>query len=359
MKRIYADTAAGMSNPSSIHEEGMRAKKALEDARAKVAELIGAHPNEIIFTSGGTEGNNLAIFGCATLSVAHKEIITTSIEHASVLEPAKKLGAAIISVGESGIVDSEEIKKNLNSETKLVSIIYANNEIGTIQPIREIARVIRNFRKTRNSELGTGNFPLFHIDACQAPRFLDLNVARLGVDLMTLNGSKIYGPKGSGCLYVRRGIKLTPLFWGGGQERGLRSGTENVPAIIGFAEALALCAKLREKESAQLTKLRDELVAGLLKIEGVKLNGHATQRLPNNVNVNLPILEPEQWVLELDAKGIACSAGSACSSNKQNDDYDIIGVRFSLGRETTKAEINYIIKTVFLILKKYVRNSLS
>jgi cysteine desulfurase len=195
-----------------------------------------------------------------------------------------------------------------------------------------------------------------HIDACQAPRFLDINVARLGVDLMTLNGSKIYGPKGVGCLYVRRGIKLNPILLGGNQERGLRSGTENVPAIVGFAEALALCEELREKESTRLSKLRDELIAGLLKINGTKLNGHATDRLPNNVNIALPLLEPEQWVIELDAKGIACSAGSACSSNK-NDSHDIMGVRFSLGREITKTEISYIIKTVSLILKKYARNS--
>lgn len=391
MRKVYADTAAAtpsdkrvlkamlpflsgsFGNPSSIHGPGVAAGRALAAARAKVAKLIGAHPDEIVFTSGGTEANNLAINGvngaaknnqnikCRT---PNNSIITASLEHASVLEPAKKLGAKIIKVGETGIVEAQEIKKALTlarhsggPETKLVSVIYANNEIGTIQPIREIAKMIRNFRKSNPYTLTP--IPYFHIDACQAPRFLDINVARLGVDLMTLNSGKIYGPKGVGCLFVRRGVRLDPLLLGGGQEAGRRSGTENVAGIVGFAEALSLCEKLKEKETKKLTILRDRLIRGLLKIEGVKLNGDPIRRLPNNVNVSFPILEPEQMVIELDALGIAASAGSACSSNKLNEAYDTIGVRFSLGRETMAADIDYIIKSVKIILNKYVRNSVT
>jgi cysteine desulfurase len=377
-KRIYLDTAAAtpvdkrvaramrpyfarqFGNASSLHEEGVAAAKALSASRRRVAELIGAHADEIIFTSGGTEANNTALFGLAgNIRSQTPHILTTSIEHPSVTEPAKRLGAIFVEVGENGIIDSDEIKKALTPETKLVSVIYASNELGTIQPIRELAKVIRHFRRTLNPASAMPPPPYLHIDACQAPRFLDLNVERLGVDLMTLNGSKIYGPKGVGCLYVRRGVPLLPLVLGGGQERGYRAGTENVAAIVGFTEALSLSASLKEAESARLTALRERLRAGLQKIPGLRFNGHPEERLPHHLNISLAGLEAEQVVLELDAKGIAASAGSACSSNKDGAPYDIIGVRFSLGRETSTREIDYVVKIINQIVTKYARNPIT
>lgn len=370
-KRIYLDTAAAtpvdkrvaramrpyfsrqFGNASSLHEEGVAAAKALSAARRRVAELIGAHPDEIIFTSGGTEGNNFALHGLGG------PMVTTSLEHPSVLVPAKRLNAVIVPVPESGVVESEAIKKVLTPETRLVSVIYASNEIGTIQPIREIAKAVRHFRRASNQAVTMPQAPYLHIDACQAPRFLDLNVERLGVDLMTLNGSKIYGPKGVGCLYVRRGVPLRPLVSGGGQEQGYRAGTENVAAILGFTEALSLCASLKEAESARLTLLRERLRAGLQKIPGLRFNGHPERRLPHHLNISLSGLEAEQVVLELDAKGIAASAGSACASNKESEAYDIIGVRFSLGRETSAREIDYVVKIINQIVKKYARNPIT
>ncbi|MBI2099991.1 MAG: aminotransferase class V-fold PLP-dependent enzyme, partial [Candidatus Vogelbacteria bacterium] len=248
-KRVYLDAAAGRGNPSSIHAEGVLAAAKLAEARRKVAGVLACQPDEIIFTSGGTESNNLAVFG---VGKGHR--VFSSIEHSSILQT--DLRATFVPVDADGLVNLKDLKKALRPETVLVSIAYANNEIGTIQPIREIAKIIRHYRKANSSKLTANSFPLFHTDACQAPRYLDLNVARLGVDLMSLNGAKVGGPKGVGCLYVRRGIKLQPMLVGGGQERGLRAGTENVEGIIRFAKALEAAAKNREKESKRLSALR-------------------------------------------------------------------------------------------------------
>ncbi len=398
-RRIYLDTAAAtpldlrveremeaynrhnFANPASLHREGVTAARALAIARARVATCLGAHPDEIIFTSGGTEANNLA------LSLGHPvsklpestwtldvQVITTAIEHVSVLEPAKKLKAIFLPVDQVGLVDLKKLKASLTPDTKLVSIIYAHNEIGVIQPIKEIAKIIRHYRKNlgfRNSDFEFDEkTPFFHLDACQAPRFLDINVKRLGVDLMTVNASKIYGPRGTGALYVRRGVKLQPQLIGGGQEADRRAGTENVAGAVGLAVALEICERERKQEVKKLSKLRDQLITGLLKIEGVTLNGPGlnsqTERLANNVNVSVAGLglEGEQLVIELDARGISCSTGAACSIPDHDDSHVIMAlgkteaeaksaVRFTLGRETNLADIKYVLKSVSEVLKKY------
>ncbi|MBU1179278.1 cysteine desulfurase [Patescibacteria group bacterium] len=383
-KRIYLDHAAttymdprvkaamepywekNFGNPSSIYEEGRAAKKAIAGARLKVASVINARPDEIIFTAGGTESDNLAVFGLARSSVggrtshrpSHRpHIIVSKIEHHAILHPCQALGdfeISYISVDKNGIVGLEELKNTLKKETILVSIMYANNEIGSIQPIAEIAKIIRKH----------GGKVLFHTDAVQAPPYLDLNVLKLGVDLMTLNGSKIYGPKGIGCLYKKRNVKLKPILYGGGQEAGLRSGTENVPAIVGFAAALELAQKDREKESKRLEKLRNYFVERILKMEpSARLNGSLENRLPNNVNISFCGVEGESIVLYLDAKGVACSTGSACSSDSLEPSHVIMAiktppkyahgsVRFTLGKKTIKKDIDYVLKVLPGIIKK-------
>lgn len=361
-------------NPSSLYRSGVIARRAVETARTVIASILAAHADEIIFTSGGTESNNLAIQGVVR-AAGRGHLITTAIEHASVLRPCRALerqGLTLtyLPVGNDGLVDPAELKKTLRPETILVSIGYVNNEIGAIQPIREIARVIRNFKKLQatNYKLKADTYPYFHIDGCQAPRFLDCRVSTLGVDLMTINSGKIYGPKGAGCLYVRRGIKLTPLLEGGGQEQGLRSGTENVPGLVGFAKALERCVELREKESTRLSNLRDYFIFRLLKLDRVTLNGSPDTRLPNNVNVSFAGTDSEFVVLNLDAAGVACSSGSACSTQTKDSSYVMAAlggsedqargaVRFTLGRETTKRDLDYVLKILPDILSR-ARNSL-
>ncbi|MFC1756587.1 cysteine desulfurase family protein [Patescibacteria group bacterium] len=397
MKRIYLDHAAttqldpavkkamepfwsvDFGNASSIYEEGRVAKKAISDARHKVSEILSARPDEIIFTSSGTESDNLAIFGSVgterdqiSLRTSHNKraksnfphIITSSIEHHAVLHACEKLEkegfeVSYLDVDKDGLVDLEELKKELRKETILVSIMYANNEIGTIQPISRIAKIIRAHRKEHGVET-----PYFHTDAIQTPSFLDLNVAKLGIDLMSLNGSKIYGPKGVGCLYKKRGLKIEPILYGGGQESGLRPGTENIPAIVGFAEALEVAQKEREKESARLIELRNYFIENLSKtFPDSKINGSLDARLPNNINISFHGVEGESIILYLDAKGIASSTGSACSSDSLEPSHVIkaIGrchehvhgsVRFSLGKENTKEDIDYVLKVLPDIINK-------
>ena len=362
---INLDTAAGSDNPSSLHASGVRAARALNDARKTVARILDAHDDEIIFTSGGTEANNLAIFGL-TKGSKKSHIITSVIEHASILEPSRQLeregwSVTYLPVKSDGLIDLKELAQALRPDTVQVSIGYANNEIGVIQPIREISKIIRQFKKAKSYKLEAN--PYFHTDACQAPRFLDCRVSTLGVDLMTLNSGKIYGPEGVGCLYVRRGVNLSPLIYGGGQERGIRNGTENVKGIVGFADALALCAKLREKESARLTKLRDYFIDRLLKLPGVVLNGSRKSRLPNNVNVSFVGADSESVVLNLDAQGVYVSSGSACSTHTKDFSYVVqalgyqpeaarSAVRFTLDRATTKRDLDYVLKILPDILKR-------
>ena len=335
MKQIYLDHAAGRQNPSSLHTEGVLASKKLAEARKKVAEILYCQPDEIIFTASGTESNNLAIFG-----LKPRHIITTELEHASVLEPAKKFNANFLA-------NISDLKNSLRKQTELVSVIYAHNEIGVINDIREIAKIIRKFRQENKTR-----YPYLHIDACQAGNYLDLNVQKLGVDLMTLNGSKL-GVAGVGCLFIRRGIKISPILLGGGQEGGIRSGTENVAGIIKFARALELAQKNREVNSKKVSKLRDYFISKLLKLKNVKLNGLLESRLPNNINISFSGLLGEQIVLELDARGVACSTGAACSIAERNSSRDILdAVRFSLSPETKKSDLDYVLRVLSDILKR-------
>ncbi len=369
-KRIYLDNAATTpidqrvllamqkiatetyGNPSSLYKEGVEAKKLLSEARKDIAETIGANPDEIIFTSGGTESNNLAIFGMVR-EPKNAHIIVSSVEHASVLECVKELekrGAEIthLPVNGDGIVSVKDVREAIKENTVLVSVMYANNEIGTIQPISEIAKIIRH-SKSR---------PIFHTDACQAVNYLDMNVLHLGVDLMTFNASKIYGPKGVGALFVKRGIKISPILFGGGQEKGIRSGTENVSGVKGFAEAMKITEELKEKESARLTKLRDFFIKELVKkIPSALLNGSRENRLPNNVNISISGTDAEELVIILDAHGIACSTGSACANisadGKVSHVVEALGfgrnraassLRFTLGRETKEEDLVFVLK---------------
>lgn len=383
MKRVYLDHSAttymdsqvketmepywsdNFGNPSAIYEEGRKAKKAIFDAREKTASVLGVRPDEIIFTAGGTESDNMAVFGVSRFYKSRgNHIVASKIEHHAVLytfDKLKKEGfeADYIKVDESGIVDLKQLKSVLKKETTLVSVMYANNEIGAIQPIQEIAKIIRSHRKEHGCDT-----PYFHVDAVQAPSYLDLNVLKLGVDLLTLNGSKIYGPKGIGCLYIKRGVKIEPVIYGGGQEASLRPGTENVPAIVGFAKALELAQEGREIESKRLTGFRDYFIDKLLKeIPDTILNGSKENRLPNNINVSFLSVEGEAIVLYLDAEGIASSTGSACSSDslepshvitalKRRDNYAHGSVRFTMGKKTTKNDIDYVMKVLPGIIKK-------
>jgi len=381
MRQIYLDYAAttyidpivlnkmlpylkeNFGNPSSLYSIGRQAKTGIEYARVSIAKILGASSQEIIFTGSGTESDNLAIFGVAKFyQNKGKHIIVSKIEHKAVLEAAKKLekeGFEIIylDVDSKGLVNLSELKKSLRPDTILVSVMYANNEIGTIQPIAKISEIIREFKKENL-------LPLFHTDACQAAGALTLNVKKLGVDLLTINGSKIYGPKGVGCLYKAKDIKLDPIIVGGGQENNLRAGTENVALIVGFGEALKLAEKLRLRESRRLKKLRDYLIKRILKIVShSQLNGHPEKRLPNNINISIASIEGEALVLMLDKYGISASTGSACTSNSLDPSHVLLAtglapelahgsLRLTLGRKTTKMDIDYVLKILPEIIYK-------
>lgn len=396
-KYIYLDYAASAeANPSSIHLIGIVAKTRLQNLRREVADILGARSEEIIFTSGGTESNNLAIQGVVLAWYEKNQekktekilphIITTNIEHPSVLEIYKLLEKrklaqiTIVPVETNGIVDYKKIKKEIKDNTILVSVMYANNEIGTIQPIKEIAREIRHYRKAllvkvRPSQGGEGRtfteFPLFHTDAVQAVNYLDLNVERLGVDLLSLSGSKIKGAGRIGVLYKRRKVRLANIFGGGDQEMGLRPGTENLTEIVKFSVALKLAQNIKEKEANRLTILRDyffkqvqEMSKNVFGVENrLVINGDLKNRLPNNLNITFPKIPSDLLVIELSAKGIMASSKSACKSSKAEGSYvikainpevdsEIGGLRFSLGRDTNKKDIDYTVKALFEILIK-------
>ena len=347
-------------NPSALYKFGRTSNEAISDARQTIAQILFTQPDTIIFTSGGTEANNLALFGSARALQKHgKHIITTAIEHHSVLQPLRQLEKENFSVtylptNKFGEINLTELKKNIRPDTVLITLMYANNEIGAINPIAAIGRELLKWRKKHNTP-----YPYFHTDACQAAPWLDLQVERLHVDLLTLNGSKIYGPKGVGVLFKRRGVNVAPLILGGGQERGLRSGTENVPAIVGMAMALALVQFGREKESKRLERLRNYFWQKIkTKIKDAQLNGPVLSlrnRLPNNLNFRFPNIEGETLVLYLDEYGIVSATGSACASDSLESSHVLqaIGlsdaeardsVRFTLGKTTTKQEIDYVLK---------------
>ncbi len=355
MRKIYMDSASSAlpesANPGAIHDLGMKEKNKLEQARADIAKLLNAHKNEVVFTSGATESNNLAILGMPLGGV-----VTTNIEHASVLEACRHRGGTFVPVEPNGIVDPGKIKKALTKDTVLVSVGYANNEIGTIQPIREIAKEIRHFNKVNETKI------YFHVDATQAINYLPINVEQLGVDMMSWNGAKIYGPKGVGALYVRRGTPVSKIMFGGDQEMGLRPGTENVAGAVALAKAMTEVEKIKDKEVKRLTTLRDYFIKKLSDI-GFELNGDEVNRLPNNINVTIANIPSDLLVIELSARGIMASAKSACKAGdgkashvikainpdiKDTDGY----LRFSLGRTTNQKDINDTIKALSQILLK-------
>lgn len=357
-------------NPSALYRPGRIAKDAVDLARKKIAAILGARAEEIIFTAGSTEADNLAIFGIAKAlrQVQGKHVVISAIEHHVVINAGEALrrdGFEISTcpVDAEGILDLKELKKLLRPDTFLISLMYANNEIGTIQPIAEIAKVVREVREARKATAsnvaGISDVPLYlHTDAAQAAGALDLNAQKLGVDLLTVSGSKIYGPKGIAALYIRKGTRVSPIFYGGGQESGLRSGTENTPAIVGFAKALEIAEAMREKENTRLTELRDYFIGRLLsEIPKTILNGHSTKRLPNNVNVSILDIEGEAAVLYLDARGIYISTGSACTSTTLDPSHVILALgrpyehahgslRFTLGRGTAKEDIDYVMEVL-------------
>ena len=349
-------------NPSSYNNSGREAAALLAQSRQRVAKFLNARAEEVVFTGSGSEANTLAILGVVRRWCTQKRnsILTTPIEHQSVLQAAQQAtreGAEVhlTPVSKEGVISVDDIQRLFSKKTLLVSVMYANNEIGTIQPIREIGKVVADFRKKHNSE-----FPLFHVDACQASEYLPMDVHALGVDLLSFNGSKVYGPRGIGVLYVRRGVALTPLIFGGGQEGGRRAGTENVPAIAGLARALDLVTP-REKERVQ--NLRDYFLNALPEVLPVaRINGSLVKRLPNNINISIPGVDSENLLLELEKYGIAAGSGSACTARQVEPSHvlEALGLskdylqgvlRLSLGRSTTKADMTYVLK----VLPKVVR----
>ncbi|OGN01993.1 MAG: hypothetical protein A2651_00550 [Candidatus Yanofskybacteria bacterium RIFCSPHIGHO2_01_FULL_42_12] len=395
MNKIYLDNAASTpvnekvieemataaklyGNPSSYNDCGRKAREYIEIARLKVARFLDAHSDEVVFTSSGTESNNFAIQGVArnlqptTYNLQPKtkpHIITTQIEHLSVFEPVKRLeregfDVTYLSVDKEGFVNLGELQKSLRPETVLVSIMYANNEIGTIQPITKIGKLLSDFRSHQPSAIS--HQLVFHVDACQATEYLDMGVNHLGVDLLTFNGSKIYGPRGIGVLYARRGVKLSSILLGGEQESGLRAGTENLPAIGGLAVALN---KIDEKEGKRIAGLRDYFIEKIKTLlPDVKINGPVDKRLaksfihrlPNNINISVPGLTSEVLLLELDKHGICAGSGSACTSHSVEPSHVLRAVgldkkyldgalRFSMGRQTIKKDMDRVLKILLKV----------
>ena len=346
----YFDKLYG--NPSSLHSAGQKASAALDVARGRIAELIGCDKNEIIFVSSGSEADNQAIFSAAEAGAANgkKHIISTAFEHHAVLHTLKKLEKAgfeltLLDVHENGIVLPEQVREAIRPDTCLVTVMYANNEIGTIQPVREIGAVCRE------------NGITFHTDAVQAAGHLHIDVKEQNIDMLSLSAHKFHGPKGIGALYVRKGIKLSSIIEGGAQEHRKRAGTENIPAVVGMAAALEeMCGKMQEN-AVRILALRDRLIKGLEKIPHSVLNGDAEQRLPGNVNFCFEGIEGESLLLLLDDKGICASSGSACTSGSLDPSHVLLSIgrpheiahgslRLSLSEENTEEEIDYIIESV-------------
>lgn len=343
-------------NPSAIYKEGVEVERVLDRARQDVARTLHVTPEEITFTGSGTESINLSLLGAVAASRVEKpHVITTAVEHAAVLEVCKKIeeqGGEVtyLSVDEEGRVSPGDVKQALQDNTVIVSIGFANNEIGTIQPIAAIAREVKKFRNQEKRA------PFIHTDASQAPLYIDCSLEKLGVDMLTLDGLKMYGPKGIGILAHKRYVPLEPMVFGGGQERGLRSGTENTPAIVGFATALELAVKLREKESNRLVKLRDQCIEKILEmVPQARLNGaEGESRLPNNINMCFPEIDAEFAVIQLDKFGIACSYASSCKTLSDGETSHVIdalggscgasSLRFTMGRGTTQKDIDYLLK---------------
>lgn len=378
-KEIYLDNAASTAtdhrvvrameralkltgNPSAFNNAGRRAAAALESARCDVAAFLHARPGEIVFCSSGSEANTLAILGSVRAYGRTAHIVTTPVEHLSVLAPVRALAdegcsLSYVPVDGEGVVDERDVIAAINARTVLVSVMYANNEIGTIEPIARIGRSIVAWRKAHRSA-----YPLFHVDACQASSSLDLNVQHLGADLLTLNGAKVYGPHGAAALFIRRGVRLSPLVLGGSQESGRRAGTEDVASAVGMATALSLVDRAK---GVGIAVLRDRLIAGLqTAIPDIRLNGpQGQERLQNNVNVSIPGTDSESLLLELDRHGIRAGSGSACTAHSVEPSHVLRAIRapkrylegvlrFSLGRETTRADIDRVIRVLPVVVAR-------
>ena len=370
MRRIYLDYAAttpthpevvktmlpyfteAFGNPSSIYSYGQEANEAIEEARAKVADLIGARNEEIVFTSGGTEADNFAIKGvaCANESKGN-HIITSSVEHHAVMETCKFLekngfNVTYLPVDEYGMVDPSDVKKAITGKTTIISVMHANNEMGTIEPIAEIGKIAR--------EAGV----YFHTDAVQAVGHIPVDVNELKVDLLSTSAHKLYGPKGVGALYIRKGTRIASFMHGGEQEKRRRASTENVPGIVGFGKAAELALQEIDVEAQRLTYLRDQLTKGILeRIDHIHLNGHPQRRLPNNVNMSVDFVEGESILLNLDLEGICASTGSACSSSSLEPSYVLLAMgllpeqahgslRLTLGKWTGEEDINRVLEVL-------------
>ncbi len=376
MKRIYMDYAAttpvdpkvldimlpyftdNFGNPSSLHGFGQDAKYAVESARKIIAASIGADPEEIVFTSGGSESDNFAIKGMAYAGQKKgNHIITSAIEHHAILEPCKFLAkngfeVTLLPVDSKGMVDPSQVDRAITKGTILISVMHGNNEIGAIQPIEEIGAIAREH-----------GIP-FHTDAVQTFGRLPVNVDSMNVDLLSASGHKIYGPKGVGFLYIRKGTRVVPFMHGGDQERGRRASTHNVPGIVGLGKATELAMKDLDAEAERLTTLRDRMISGILsRIEDSSLNGHSAKRLPNNINVSIAYVEGESLLLSLDMEGIACSTGSACSSSSLEPSHVLLAIglpheaahgslRFTLGRQTKEEDVDYVIESLTGIVKR-------
>lgn len=378
MKRIYMDNAGTtpmrsevldamlpyltekFGNASTIFSYGREAKKALENSREKVAQLIGSDPIEIFFTSGGTEADNWALKGIAAANMNKgKHIITSSIEHHAVLhscQDLEKQGFKItfLPVDKYGLVDVKHVVNAITDETIMVSIMHANNEIGTIQPIKEIGEAIKH----KNPKI------IFHTDAVQTVGKIPVNVKDMGVDLLSMSGHKIYGPKGIGALYIKKGTRIAPFMAGGAQESNRRAGTENIPGIVGFGRAAELAKSEREGQYKRLIALRDKLIKGITEtIPYTRLNGHPTLRLPHNVNVSIEFIEGESLLLNLDMKGVCASSGSACTSGSLDPSHVLLGIglpheiahgslRLTLGRENSEEDVDYVLEVLPGIVTK-------
>jgi len=377
MKRIYLDHAATTStdvevveamepfftqkygNPNSIHSFGQEAREAVEEAREKIARLIGANPSEIVFTAGGTEADNYAIKGIAWANQKKgNHIITSQIEHHAVLHSCQFLEkhgfkVTYLKVDKYGLIDPEDVKKAITDQTILVTIMHANNEIGTIEPIKEIGKIVK--------EAGI----YFHTDSVQTTGHIPIEVNDLGVDILSISGHKLYGPKGVGALYLRKGTKIVNLIDGGAQEKNRRAGTENVTGIVGLGKAVELAEKrLAGGEVDKVVKLRDKLITGIMdQIENVRLNGHPTKRLPGNVNICFEFIEGESMLLNLDMKGVAASSGSACTSGSLEPSHVLLAIglppeiahgslRLTLGKDNTEEDIDYVLDILPKIIEK-------
>lgn len=371
VSRVISNELSLFGNPSALYKEGVVASTRLQEHRRKLAKMLQVKQGDIFFTSGGTESDVWALRG-TVLSFRKKhpavmpKILVSSIEHAAVLDTAEALSkeglveVVRIPVDHQGLIDMDALVRELDGRTALVSVMYVNNEIGTIQPIRKISQVVHEYRK----KMG-GLYPLMHTDACQAINYLPIDVPRIQVDLMTLNSSKCYGPKGVGALYVRNHMLIEPIITGGGQEGGMRSGTESLFLVAGFVESIIEAQEQYRREAERLSLLRDYGMTKLIEtIPGASINGSKEHRIANNISVTISDISSEELVIRLDAVGISVSSKSACSSIDTDGSYVILAIgktetearqtlRITLGRSTTKKDIDYLVQKLDYLVNRY------